>query len=151
MEERVTMSRAEGLVASVEVVRRTGMAIVAIEPNCVHLRMPLQGNVGGGGVMYAGSLFTLAEAAPGLLMLNRFDSARFASTCASVNIRFRRPARSDVSLHLTISDRQFEDLENDAFEKGKSSAEFAAELVDQDGATVSVADVKYVLFRLAAA
>jgi acyl-coenzyme A thioesterase PaaI-like protein len=145
------MSRAEGLVATAEVVRRTGMVIVAIEPNRVHLRMPLQGNVGGAGVMYAGSLFTLVEAAPGLLILNRFDPARFAPTCASVNIRFRRPAKTDVSLHLTISDRQFEDLENDALENGKSTAEFAAELVDQDGTTVSLADVKYVLFRLAAA
>jgi acyl-coenzyme A thioesterase PaaI-like protein len=146
--DHTTLSRAEDLVASTEVVRRIGMSIVEIGPNRVQLRMPLQGNIGGGGVMYAGSLFALVEAAPGLLILNRFDPARFAPTCASVNIRFRRPAKSDVRLHLDISDERFAELEAGVIEKGKASAEFTLDLLDEGDEVVSVAEVKYVLFAL---
>lgn len=142
------MTRAEHLVASAEVIRRTGMAIVAIDPNQVHARMPLQGNVGGGGVMYAGSLFSLAEGVPGMLLLNHFDPAQFVPTCASVNIRFRRPAKSDVSLRAALSDEQFASLERDLREKGKTSTDFAIDLVDESGQVVSVAEVRYALFKI---
>jgi len=109
--------------------------------------MPLQGNANHNGIMYAGSLFSLAEAAPGVLILNRFDPAIIAPICASVNIRFRRPAQSDVSLHLNISDKQFEDLENEVMTKGKASIEFTQELLDTQGDVVSIAEVKYVLLK----
>jgi len=142
------MTPAEKLVSSAEVVCRTGMTIDRIEPNTVRLRMPLQGNIGGGGVMYAGSLFAPAEAAPGLLILNRFDPTRYAPTCASVNIRFRRPAMSDVTLELTIGDEQFAALDKELEEKGKASVDFNLELIDAHGEVVSIAETRYAIFKL---
>jgi acyl-coenzyme A thioesterase PaaI-like protein len=142
------MTLAEKVFASAQVLQRTGMQLAAIEPNRVHLKMPLDGNTGAPGVMYAGSLFALAEAAPGLLLLNKFDPARFGPTCASVNIRFRRPAKSDVDLHMSVSNEQFSALEKEAIEKGKASADFNLDLTDQKGEAVAVAEVKYVLFKI---
>lgn len=141
------MSRSEEIILSVEAVSRTGLAFDKVGPNQASIRMPLQGNANHNGIMYAGSLFSLAEAAPGVLILNRFDPAIIAPICASVNIRFRRPAQSDVSLHINISDKQFEDLKNEVMTKDKASIDFTQELLDTQGEVVSIAEVKYVLLK----
>ncbi|MFT3755680.1 MAG: YiiD C-terminal domain-containing protein [Pseudoxanthomonas sp.] len=142
------MTLAEKLFSGTEVLQRTGISIDHIEPNRIRLKMPLQGNIGGGGVMYAGSLFAPAEAAPGLLILNRFDPKRYAPTCAGVNIRFRRPAKTDVTLELTISDEQFAAIEAELEAKGKTQVEFNLEIVDANGEVVSIAETKYAIFKL---
>ncbi len=142
------MTLAEKLFAATDVIQRTGMSIDSITPNTLRLKVPLQGNIGGGGVMYAGSLFAPAEAAPGLLILNRFDPKRYAPTCAAVNIRFRRPAKTDVTLELSISDEQFASIEAELEAAGKTQAEFNLEIVDAHGEVVSIAQTKYAIFKL---
>ena len=51
---------AVGIVPAIE---RTGIEILELEPGRATLRMPLEPNVNHVGTMYAGALFTLAEAA----------------------------------------------------------------------------------------
>ncbi len=141
-------THAEKTIHGIEAIRRTGLRFDQVDRNEIAATMPLAGNDNHNGIMYAGSLFSLAECAAGVLFMNRFDSAAIAPICANVNIRFRRPASSDVSLTLGISDEQFEQLEKDVLENGKASISFEENLLDSQGEVVSIADVKYVLMKI---
>ena len=124
------------LVNSIEAIARTGLTFVEVEANRLSVSMPLEGNANHAGILYAGSLFTLAECAAGVLFLNHYDSSRIAPICAGMDIRFRRPATSDVSLTLTISDEQFNDLEAQVLQNSKATVEFEEQLIDADGEVV---------------
>lgn len=136
------------LVNSIEPIARTGLVFDMVEANKLVVRMPLAGNANHNGILYAGSLFSLAECAAGVLFMNRYDAGVIAPICASVNIRFRRPATSDISLTLSISDKQFTELETQVMENGKAAVEFEEKLEDVDGEVVSIAEVKYVLMKV---
>ncbi len=139
---------AEKIIHGIEAIHRTGLRFDQVDRNQIVATMPLAGNSNHNGIMYAGSLFSLAECAAGVLFMNRFDATVLAPICANVNIRFRRPASSDVSLTLGISDDQFEKLEKDVLENGKASISFEEDLLDDQGEIVSIADVKYVLMKI---
>ncbi len=142
------MTRSVEIINSIEAISRTGLKFESVEANDLIAKMPLKGNGNHNGIMYAGSLFALAECAPGVLFMNRFDPEVIAPICASVNIRFRRPASSDVSLALSISDEQFTQLEADVMDVGKAAVEFEEKLQDDQGEVVAIAEVKYVLLKV---
>lgn len=144
------MSQQRGIeiINDIEPISRTGLTFDKVEGNELVARMPLAGNTNHTGIMYAGSLFALAECAAGALFMNRYGADRIAPICANVNIRFRRPAASDVTLTMAISDEQFASLEQQVLENGKASVEFEEELKDSNGEVVSIAQVKYVLLKI---
>jgi len=144
------MSQQHGIeiIKDIEPISRTGLAFDKVEGNELVVRMPLAGNTNHTGIMYAGSLFALAECAAGALFMNRYGTDRIAPICAGVNIRFRRPAASDVILTMAISDEQFASLEQQVLENGKATVEFEEELKDSSGEVVSIAQVKYVLLKI---
>ncbi len=133
---------------SIEPIARTGLSFDSIDANTITARMPLSVNANHNGIMYAGSLFSLAECAAGVLFMNRYEPKAIAPICAGVNIRFRRPATSDVTVSINISDEKFAQLEQEALDKGKAVIEFEENLEDENGEVVSIADVKYVLMKL---
>ncbi len=139
---------AETIIHSIEAIHRTGLRFDEVNNNKIVVTMPLAGNDNHNGIMYAGSLFSLAECAAGVLLMNRFDAAVIAPICANVNIRFRRPANSDVRLSLNISDDEFCRLEEEVLEKGKACINFEENLIDSHGEVVSIADVNYVLMKI---
>jgi len=144
------MSQQRGIqiINDIEPISRTGLAFDKVETNELVARMPLADNANHTGIMYAGSLFALAECAAGTLFLNRYGDDSIVPICASVNIRFRRPATTDITLSITISDEQFVSLERKALENGKAVIEFEEKLMDANGEVVSIADVKYVLLKV---
>ena len=79
-------------VNSIEPITRTGLTFDKVEPNRLVASMPFAANANHAGILYAGSLFTLAEVAAGVLFMNRYDSSVIAPICAGMDIRFRRPA-----------------------------------------------------------
>lgn len=133
---------------SIEAIARTGLSFDTVKSNTITARMPLGANANHNGIMYAGSLFSLAECAAGVLFMNRYEPKAIAPICAGVNIRFRRPATSDVTVSINISDEEFDRLEKEALEKGKAVVEFEENLEDENGEIVSIAEVKYVLMKL---
>lgn len=131
-----------------EPLRRTGIQFESIQANEIDIRMPLEGNTNHLGTMYAGSLFALAECAAGVLFIQRFGIRKFGLVCSNVNIRFRRPATTDIKLSMYISEDQFNQLEQHAMEYGKAEITFEQELLDSERNVVSVADTTYVLIKL---
>ena len=82
----------------IDFVKRCGLKAEQLEPGFVRLRMPLSGNQNHIGTLYAGALFTLAEIPGGALFLTSFDVQRFYPLIKEMNLRFRRPATSDITV-----------------------------------------------------
>ena len=100
--------------------------------------MPIEGNVNHVGMMYAGSLFTLGEIAGGVIHLVSFDVTRLVPIVKEVQIRFRRPAVTDVTMKVELSAEEASRIQTEALEKGKADYRLELELEDTNGEVVSI-------------
>ncbi|MBC9249107.1 thioesterase [Pseudomonas alcaligenes] len=122
----------------IDFVKRSGLKAEVLEPGRVCLRMPLQGNQNHIGSMYAGALFTLAEIPGGALFLTSFDAQRFYPVIKEMNLRFRRPASSDILIEASLTSEEIERIQTEAEREGK--AEYVLELQLRDGSGEVVAE-----------
>ena len=99
--------------------------------------MPLEGNTNHVGIMYAGSLFTLGEFAGGAIHLVSMDYTKFFPIVKEVRIRFRRPATTDITMEVTMTEQQARGLEAEAERNGKADYELSLQLKDAGGETVA--------------
>lgn len=121
----------------IDFVKRSGLKAEVLEPGRVCLRMPLQGNQNHIGSMYAGALFTLAEIPGGALFLTSFDAQRFYPLIKEMNLRFRRPASSDILIEATLSAEEIERIQNEAEREGKAEYLLELQLRDTQGEVVA--------------
>jgi len=84
----------------------------------------------------------MGEFAGGILHIVPFDYMKFFPIVKEVNIRFRRPALTDVVMEVNICEEEAETLLNEAQEKGKADFSRNLALIDVSGETV--AEVKCV-------
>ena len=126
------------LVGAVEAIKRTGIRVVVLRDRYAKMLMPLEGNVNHVGMMYAGSLFTLGEIAGGAIYMVSFDMTRLFPIVKEVNIRFRRPATTDVTMEVELSAEEASRIETEAIEKGKADYVLNLELEDAGGEVVSI-------------
>ena len=131
-------SAAEPLVGAVEAIKRTGIRAVAARDRYARMVMPLEGNVNHVGMMYAGSLFTLGEIAGGAIHLTSFDGSRLYPIVKEINIRFRRPAATDVTMEVELSEEEASRIQAEALEKGKADYVLNLELEDAAGEVVAI-------------
>jgi len=128
-------------IASVPGIERTGLKVLELRDRYAKALMPLnEGNTNHVGIMYAGSLFTLGEFAGGAIHLVSMDFTRFFPIVKEVRIRFRRPAMTDITMEVTMTEQEARRLEAEAEEKGKADYELSLELKDQNGETVAKAN-----------
>lgn len=118
-------------------VQRSGLKAEVLEPGHVRLRMPLAGNQNHIGSMYAGALFTLAEIPGGALFLTSFDSQRCYPIAKELQLRFRRPATSDIRVEARLADEQIEQLRKQLEEQGKAEYALELRLTDASGEVVA--------------
>lgn len=111
-------------------VKRMGLKADVLEAGYVRLHIPLAGNENHIGTAYAGALFTLAEMPGGALFLTSFDAQRFYPIIKEMNLRFRRPATSDVTVEAHLSTEDIERIQQQAEQDGK--AEYLLELQLRD-------------------
>ena len=121
----------------------TGVVVELAEQGRVRLRMPFEPNVNHVGMMYAGALFTLAEVPGGTLFLTTFDPRRFYPIVKNVEIRFRRPALTDVTVEVTMTDEEAARIAAVAEAEGKADYGWTCELVDTSGEVVAVSRNEY--------
>lgn len=126
-------------VASVPGIERTGLKVLELRDRYAKALMPLQGNTNHVGIMYAGSLFTLGEFSGGIIHLASMDFKKFVPIVKELHIRFRRPAMTDVTMEVAMSEQEARGLEAEAEEKGKADYELNLELKDEGGETVAEA------------
>jgi acyl-coenzyme A thioesterase PaaI-like protein len=128
---------AELALGAVEGIKRTGIRALALRDRYAKLLMPLEGNVNHVGTMYAGSLFTLGEIAGGAIHMVSVDTTRLVPIVKEVNIRFRRPAMTDVTMEVELSAEEASRIEAEALEKGKADYVLHLELKDANAEVVS--------------
>ncbi|HEU19469.1 MAG TPA: DUF4442 domain-containing protein [Deltaproteobacteria bacterium] len=114
----------------IEGIRRTGVKILEMRDRYVKLMMPLKGNVNHVNIMYAGSLFSLGEMTGGVIFFAAFDYMNYHIVAKEVNIRFRRPAVTDVTVTAEISEEAVRNIAEEMTEKGKADIILDLELKD---------------------
>ena len=125
--------------------RNMGLKVLSLEPNTVKLMLPMKGNENHLGTVWAGALFTLAEVPGGILVFTTFDAARFYPVVKEMNIKYVKPAATDVTIEIGLDQAQADRLEKEAENKGKADFTLDGELVDAGGNVVAVTQGFYQL------
>lgn len=114
----------------IEGIRRTGVKVLEMRDRYAKMMMPLEGNVNHVNIMYAGSLFSLGEVIGGVIFFAAFDYMNYHIVAKEVNIRFRRPAVTDVTVTTEISEEAVKNITEEMTEKGKADIVLDLELKD---------------------
>lgn len=118
-------------------IKRTGIRVLEIRDYYVKLIMPLEGNTNHIGMMYAGSLFCIGEISGGVIHGVAFDVNKYVPIVKEVNIKFTRPALTDVTMEVSMDKERAEAIQATAAEKGKADFTMELELKDSGGQVVS--------------
>ena len=128
-------------------VERIGLRALVMEPRHIKLRLPLEDNVNHIGSIYAGALFTVAELPGGALFLTTFDVERFYPGLKAMDIRFRRPAFTDVTVEASLSQEEVERLVTEADTHGKAEFSLQTQVRDAEDQVVAESRGVYQLRR----
>lgn len=118
---------------AVHVINETGLKIEGLKDRYAKLVMPLKPNLNHIGIMYAGSLFILAECSGGILYYVSFDINKFYPIVKEVSIRYRRPATTDVTLEVRLSEEEAGAIQEETDKVGKKDWIMDLELKDAQG------------------
>lgn len=130
---------------SIPFAARTCVKVLAMEPRYVKLMMPLEPNLNHVGTMYAGALFTLSELPGGAIFLTTFDASRFYPIIKGMDIKYVKPATTDITIEVSLDVSEAERIERVAEETGKADYGWECELKDAHGQVVCVTSNYYQL------
>ena len=116
---------------------------MAFERGYVKLKLPYEPNKNHLETMYAGSLYTLGEIPGGAILIGAFDMSKYFPTLASMSTKFIKPATSDITCELTVSEEDLEKMGKEAKETGKSVFELVLHMKDADGVVVAISKGLY--------
>ena len=122
----------------IEGIRRTGLKILEFRSRYVKIMMPIQGNGNHVGIMYAGSLFSLGEASGGFVFASTFDPLQYYPIVKEVNIKFIKPATTDVTLIAELNDEQVDTVSRQLNEDGRSRLTATFEIKDTANEVVAL-------------
>lgn len=126
-------------------VARSKVKVLAMEPGYVKMLMPLEPNLNHVGTMYAGALFTLAELPGGAIFLTTFDVGSFYPIIKGMEIKFVKPATTDVTVEVKLDLDEAAKIQAAANEAGKADYDWDCEVKDADGQVVCVTSNRYQL------
>src|SRR6201996_3668619 len=135
----------------IPVIHRLGIRIVEVRDGLIVGVAPLADNLNYQGSMYAGTLFGLGEALGAVVFAANFDLSRFTATVKDVQIRYRRPAMTDVRAEASLDASALVRIKREAEEAGKTEFVLEAELTDTDGVVVAVTQGTYQVRTIASA
>ncbi|MBN1472774.1 MAG: YiiD C-terminal domain-containing protein [Syntrophaceae bacterium] len=118
----------------VKIVNAMEIRIVEMWDRHAKVMLPLKPNVNHIGTIYAGSLFTAGEFIGGPIFIASFDYTRFYPIVKEINIQFKRPAITDVTVEANLSMDEVSAIQREAYEKGKADWKMNLEIKDQAGA-----------------
>ena len=98
--------------------------------------------------MYAGTLFSLAEASGGYLAASSFDSSMLVCIAEDISIRYIQPAISDITVEVTLCDTDILRITEDAELYGKSPLELICHLRNTEGEIVAITTNKYQMIQV---
>ena len=129
-------------------VERCGVETLEVDRGYCRMRMPLAPNHNHVGTMYAGALYTLAELPGGVIYMTSFDTSRFYPIVKDMQIRFRRPATTDIEVEVRISEEEVQRVQAEAEANGKCDFAWDTELKDSHGEVVATTRNLYQLRRI---
>jgi thioesterase domain-containing protein len=121
------------LESTVKIVEKMGIRIVEMWDRHVKVMLPYEPNINHIGTVYAGSLFSVGEYVGGPLYFASFDSTRFYPIVKAVNIQFKRPAATNMTVEATLSKAEVDDIQAEAEANGKADWKMNLEIKDQAG------------------
>ncbi len=124
--------------SAIGIVKKMGLKVLSMKSGYVKLQMPFKENVNHVGTMYAGSLFTLGEFMGGAIFISSFDMNKYYPIVKEVQIRYRRPALTDITLELAMSEDQIKQITATLEEKGKVDFPLELQLTDAGGEVVAI-------------
>jgi len=134
----MTEDRDKNLVGYLEkaigIIETMGIRIVDFRNRYVKVILPVKPNVNHIGTMYAGSLFSLADFAGGVIFFASFDHTRYFPIVKEMKIRFRRPVTSNATVELELTLEETERILNEAEVQGKAEWTMDMEIKDESGA-----------------
>ena len=134
----------------IPVIHRLGIRIVEVRDGFIAGAAPLEGNLNHQGSMYAGTLFGLGEALGAVVFAANFDVSLFTATVKEVQIRYRRPAKTDVRAEASLDANTVARIKRDADAAGKAEFALEATLTDTAGVVVATTYGIYQVRRLRA-
>lgn len=119
-----------------------GITVVDAGPGHGTVELPAGPNGNHFGVLYAGSLFTVAEVLGGLVPratwdLDNGELAGYVPLVKRAEINFLKPGLGDVRASATLAPEEIERVRAEALANGKSEFVIEAEIVDAQGTVVA--------------
>ena len=129
-------------------VERCEVQTLEVDRGYCKMLMPFKPNINHVGIMYAGALYTIAELPGGTIYLTSFDTKKFYPIVKDMAIRFRRPATTDVTVEVTVSEEEIARIESTTEETGKCDFEWDVELKDANGEVVALSHNVYQMRKI---
>lgn len=126
-------------------VQRCGVKVLELDRGYCKMLMPYEPNINHVGMMYAGALYTIAELPGGVIYMTSFDTSKYYPIVKDMSIRFRRPAKTDVTVEVHLSEEEIARIEAATQEHGKCDFEWDVELKDASGEVVALTHNVYQL------
>jgi thioesterase domain-containing protein len=133
MIEEKYQDKVQMLETIVKIVEKMGIHIVEMRDRYVKVLLPLEPNINHIGTIYAGSLFSVGEYIGGPIFVASFDYTRFYPIVKAINIQFRRPAKTDVTVEAILSESEVDAIQREADAKGKADWKMDLEIKDKAG------------------
>lgn len=140
-------STVEKLGIGIPIIEKMGAEILSVSKGHIKAKMPMAPNANHVGTMYAGSLFTLAEFPGGVLFLDYLAGEKIYPIVAEMNIRYRRPAMTDIYLDMQMDIDALDKMKADTLENGKAEMTHRQELTDETGEVVAISEARYVWIK----
>jgi thioesterase domain-containing protein len=123
---------------AIKIIEKMGMRILDFQKYSVKIILPKEQNINHIGTVYAGSLFSLADYAGGVLFFATFDMKKYYPILREVTITFKTPGTTDITCEASMSPAQAEQMKSIIDETGKADWVLDLELKDEKGDVCSI-------------
>ena len=138
----------EGVRGLIPILGAMGLEVLEASDGRASARIPLEPNRNHFGVIYAGSLFTVAEMLGGAIGFTALAMDGFIPLVKRLEITFTRPATSAVTASTSLSPDEIERIRAEAEELGKADFELTCDITDEAGTVVASTSGTYQLRRM---
>ena len=123
-----------------------GLAVEAVEPGHVRLRMPFSPRIKNHlDIVYAGAIFSLAEIAGGVATLSAFEQDGCTVLARRMEIDYVRPSRSDLLCEVALPDTVIAESRVTVQAEGKVDLILPIEVQDERGRVIARVSAFYYL------
>jgi thioesterase domain-containing protein len=133
---------------AIPIMEAMGLEVLEASDGRAAATIPLEPNRNHFGVIYAGSLFTVAEMLGGAIGFSVLAMDGYVPLVKKLEISFLRPATTTVTASTSLSDEEIARVRGEAEANGKSDFELVCDVTDENGVVVASTVGYYQLRRM---